>query len=283
MSTLLIALLSGIVVGLLIGGLGGGGAILSIPVLVYGASFSAHEATVASLIIVGIGALAGLAPHLRRGNVRWREGAIFGGLGIIGSFIGSRLAVGIDGRLLLTLFAILLLIVAGLMIRKSLRGSSPRRADRAVQSDPADQSTANADRTGGNEPTGGVLSDVSKPRLVATASGVGLLTGFFGVGGGFAIVPALSLVLGFSMNAAIGTSLLVMLINSLVTLGLRAGELAQLDWTIVTPFAGATVLGTVAGARLMSQVPRHVLQRGFAGFLVLVALYMLAQNVLHLS
>lgn len=265
-----LAVLAGLLVGLIMGGLGGGGAILTVPVLAYGFGMTAHEATASSLVIVGVGALVGLIPHHRGGHVLWRQGALYGVLGLAGSFLGTRLSAGVDERLLLGMFAALLVVVAVLMARTALRG----RAEGA-----------------GASVSGRFLGMDGRTlaRATTTATGVGLLTGFFGVGGGFAIVPALTLVLGYTMRQAVGTSLLVIAVNSAASLLFRAGAGAaggagvsggggvpgglSLDWPVVLPFLLATVAGSLAGGQLMARVPKKALRLGFAGFLLAVAVY----------
>lgn len=253
---MLLALAGGIAIGLLIGMLGGGGAILAVPLLIYGFHFPAHQATTASLIVVGIGALTGMMTHLRHGNVRLGQGVIFGLLGVAGSFLGSSLARGIAEPVLLTSFAALLVVVATLMIRKARRS-------------PADTQSTTARRSDGQHWLA----------LVAAATGVGFLTGFFGVGGGFAIVPALVMVLGYPMKQAIGTSLIVIAINSALSLGFRMSEANAIDWSVVVPILGATVAGSFAGAVLGKHVRQSTLQLGFATFLLLIAAYMAVENV----
>ncbi len=240
----LVAVLGGILVGLSLGALGGGGAIVTVPVLVYGLSQSAHQATTGSLVIVGVSSLVGVFAHARKGNVRWRQGAVFGLLGTAGTVAGARLSAGLDARILLLAFALLLIFVAQSMWRRD--GRREARQDRA--------------------PTHVGL-------FVLTTLGVGLLTGFFGVGGGFAIVPALVLVLGFSMPVAIGTSLVVIVINSASALAARLGSGASLDWAMLGVFTAAAVAGSVLGARLASRVEATTLQRAFAVLLAAVAAY----------
>lgn len=256
---MLLALAGGLTVGLLMGALGGGGAILAIPLLVYGFGFTPTQATLASLVVVGIGASTGVVTQAR--SVDWRRGALFGALGLAGAYGGRVLAHGIDGQLLLLAFSVLLLVVASLMVRKARRGSV--RASRAdATSRPA------ALRQG--------------VALVGAATGVGFLTGFFGVGGGFAIVPALTLLLGLSMATAVGTSLLVILINSLVALALGAGALPSLDWSALAPLLATTVVGTLAGTWGGRRVPQRSLQLAFAIFLYVVAAYMAATTLIEL-
>ena len=118
--------------------------------------------------------------------------------------------------------------------------------------------------------------------LVLTASGVGLLTGFFGVGGGFAIVPALTLVLGVSMPVAIGTSLVVIAVNSASAFLFHGAGAGGIDWSVVVPFLIAAVIGALLGGRIMTRIDQRTLTAGFAGFLVLVALYTAARSVPNL-
>jgi uncharacterized membrane protein YfcA len=246
----------GVLVGAVMGALGGGGAIIAIPALVFLLGQSPQEATSASLVIVGLTALVGVAQHGRAGRVRFADGALFALLGAAGAVLGARVAVGADPDLLLVLFAALLLVVAAVMWRRSRPG------------------TASAE---GRE-DGPWLSlrpwrvDLRRGLVVlAVASGVGLLTGFFGVGGGFAIVPALTLVLGLPMRVAVGTSLWVIALTSAVSLTARLGGGLQLDWALVAAFTAAAVAGTLVGGRLAGRADPRVLQRAFAALLVLVA------------
>lgn len=249
-----LAVVAGVAIGLLLGALGGGGSILAVPVLVYGLGMDAREATTSSLVIVGVSSLVALVPHQRAGRVRVRAGLAMAALGVAGSWLGARAAAGVDPDLLLALFGLLLLLVAGLMVRRTLRA-------RAGDGDPP--ATTGAGRRG---------------RLVLASTAVGLLTGFFGVGGGFAIVPALVLVLGLGMRVAAATSLLVIALNSAVALALRAGHGLELQWPVVAVFTAATVAGSLVGGRLAGRIPATRLQLGFAALLVLIALYTLARS-----
>ncbi len=179
----------GVVVGLALGLVGGGGSILTVPILVYALGESVHLATGTSLAIVGANALIGAWDHARAGRVRLRTALIFGGAGIFGAFAGTYLNHLASGRIILLGFAVLMLAAAVAMARVHL-GDRQGRA---------------------------TLTSVS-PRVVGAGLAVGVLTGFFGVGGGFLIVPALVLVLGLPMRAAVGTSLLVIAINSAAAL-----------------------------------------------------------------
>lgn len=244
----MIILLGGLIVGMLMGALGGGGAILAIPLLVYGLGMAPQEATVISLIVVGLGAAAGAVTHARAGSVRLGQGLLFGALGVLGSFAGSRLSPRVDSAVLMGMFAGLLVVVAVTMIRKA-RGAAPepRRA--------------------------------GWPALVGTATAVGFLTGFFGVGGGFAIVPALVLVLGFEMTTAVGTSLVVIAVNSLVSLGMHADQIPLIQWDVAVPFAVTAMAATLLGGRISRAVPKKQLQLGFAALLLCIAAYTAAQTL----
>lgn len=242
---LALAVVVGLLIGLVMGTLGGGGAVLSVPILVFGFGLDPHDATTASLVIVGIGAVAGVLSHQHQGTVRWREGLVVGALGAPAAVAGSWIAGSIDPNLLLAAFAALLVVVGVLMLRQSRKPESraPGRRRGAVA-------------------------------VVLTALGIGLLTGFLGVGGGFAMVPALVLVLGFRMPVAVGTSLLVMTISSAAALLTRAATGMQgLDWWLVGCFAAAAVAGTLIGGRLTARISSVSLQRAFAVLLLVVAGY----------
>lgn len=256
---MILALVGGLAIGLLMGALGGGGAILAIPLLVYGFGFAPAQATLASLVVVGIGAVTGVLSQAR--SLDWRRGTIFGALGLAGAYSGRVLAHGLDGRLLLLAFSALLLVVASLMVRKARRDS--------VRASRVDATSRHA----------ALCQGVA---LVGAATGVGFLTGFFGVGGGFAIVPALTLILGLSMATAVGTSLLVILINSLVALVLGAGALPSLDWAALAPLLVTTTVGTLVGAWGGKRLPQRALQIAFALFLYLVAAYMATTTLVEL-
>lgn len=253
MAQLLWVIPLGLLVGVALGSLGGGGSILTVPALVYLLGQSPMVATTASLIIVGLTSLVGLIPHHRRGNVRLGRGAIFGVLGVLGSFLGARLAVGIPSEWLLSAFALLMLFVAAMMWR---------RQRRTKPAEPA--------------PSEGAVRPL---RLVLAATGVGLLTGLFGVGGGFAVVPALVLVLGLSMPVAVGTSLLVIALNSATALAFRLGNGVELDWAVIGGFTVFAVVGSLLGSRITARLSPRMLTRAFVVMLVAVALYMGAMNI----
>ena len=301
-----IAVPAGLLIGMSLGALGGGGSILTVPALVYLLHQQPHAATTASLLIVGITALAGMAAHRRAGRVRVTQGITFGVLGVAGSYAGSRLSASIRPDLLLTLFAVLMLAAATAMLRQRRRcagdpapgaaaasgglppagvtdrvtvprpagGTRAMTLDRPAPAMPASQAGTGAkERPSGMRPTGRAL------KVAAAATGVGLLTGFFGVGGGFVIVPALVLALGFDMPAAVGTSLLVISINSTVALAARLGGGVRLDWPLIGVFTLAALAGTLAGTRIASRVSASRLTAAFTVLLIAVAAYTMSRSL----
>lgn len=261
METALLAAAAGIAIGLVLGTLGGGGAILAIPFLVYVFDQPPQSAMAGALIIVTLSSITAVLTHSVAGRVLWRQGVAFGLLGVVGAWAGSQVSVLVDGDLLLFWFGVLLLVVAGLMIRRTLASGQPQSP-----TTPGPQ-----DRVG--------VGPIHPARLIATATGVGLLTGFFGVGGGFAVVPALVLALETPMTLAVGTSLVVIVLNSLTALTTRLTGGITVDWTIIAPFAVAASLAGVAGARVAHRLPAHVLTRSFAGLLIAAGVWTGAQGL----
>lgn len=263
-----LALLMGLVIGVTLGALGGGGSILTVPALVYVLGQDAHGATTASLVVVGATASAGALAHLRRGSVRVREGLVFGALGIAGSVVGSRLSSGIAPAVLLAGFSVVMMGAAAAMLVRSRRPAAPAYAV-------------------ADGPVADISSSTTRARpgasaMVGTASGVGLLTGFFGVGGGFVVVPALVLVMGFDMPEAVATSLLVIAVNSAAALIARAGTAVHVDWAVVGLFAVAAIGASVLGSRLAGVLEPRRIARAFSLLLVVVALYTLVRSVAQL-
>lgn len=271
---LLLTAALGALIGLSLGALGGGGSILTVPALVYGLGQTPAAATTGSLVIVGVTSTAGAVAAARAGRVRLGRGLAFGLLGVAGSYLGSRLSVGVDPAVLLAAFSGLMLAAAAAMLlrqrtaaRVALAPGGARRLPGAL-----------------DEPLLGLRPDLfcHCPRVLkvlVTATAVGLLTGFFGVGGGFVVVPALVLALGFPMPVAVGTSLVVIAVNSATALAARLGHGVGLDWLVLGVLTGAAVLGSLGGSRLAGRVRPEVLTRAFVVVLLLLAGYTAARSL----
>lgn len=271
------AIAVGLLIGLSLGALGGGGSILAVPALVYLLGQSPHQATTASLLVVGGAAVAGAIIHARAGRVRLREGAVFGVLGIAGSYAGSLLSAAVPASVVLAGFGLLMLAVAATMTAR--RRSQPRAAQdsgRAPSTRGQQEGSPAPRAVGASSLRGG-----RHPLLVAdAATGVGLITGFFGVGGGFVVVPTLVLMLGFDMPAAAGTSLVVIAIDSAAALAARAGHGGlALDWGLIGTFAAAAVAGALTGGGLAGRASPQRLSAAFTVLIVIAAGYTLARSV----
>ena len=264
----------GFLIGVSLGALGGGGSILAVPALVYAAGQDPKAATTTSLVLVSITAVIGVIPHWRAGHVRLAAGILFGLAGIGGSLLGSRWNEVVDENVLLLAFSLLMLVAAYGMWRR-LPPAAKRRA-----STPRSVGAAAASTT--DVPTTTLTIDVmTVVKVLVAGSVVGVLTGFFGVGGGFVIVPALVLALGFTMPDAVGTSLIVITVNSVVALSTRLPG-GSVEWSVIIPFAVASLIGVFVGSRLAATRDPSFLQRWFVGLLVVVAVYTAASSILAL-
>lgn len=243
----------GLVIGILLGLLGGGGSILAVPALVYGVGVPVAAAIPTSLVVVGISSAAALLPRLTGGQIRWGIAGIFGVTGAGAAFAGAAVNRLLDPRLVLAGFA-LLMIAAGFRM------------------------LAGGDRVGGDcaLPEGGVNWRGCLPKSIAAGLAVGFLTGLFGVGGGFLIIPAFVLLLGLPMGSAVATSLAVIVVNSAAGFAAHLGE-AHLDPAITLAFAGTAVVGSLLAGRLAHRVPTMRLQRWFAYLVFAVAAFVLVQ------
>ncbi|MFD5910735.1 TSUP family transporter [Streptomyces massasporeus] len=245
MSALILALVAGAVVGLALGALGGGGSVLAVPALIYLLGFTPAAATTAALIIVTATSLTALYAHARAGNVRWKAGALFVAAGLLPAAAAGAAAARLPEPVLTAAFAAVAALAAVTMLR-----------------------------SGG--PAAGPGADGVRPaRAAGTGAGLGALTGLLGVGGGFLAVPALVTVLAYEMQAAVGTSLLVISANSLASLTTRGATTAGIDWAVTGPFTGAAILGAWDGKRLAAKVTGGLLRRAFAVALLAVAAVML--------
>ncbi|MGB8652195.1 MAG: sulfite exporter TauE/SafE family protein [Mycobacteriales bacterium] len=247
----------GVLIGLSLGALGGGGSILTVPALVFVLGLTAQEATTGSLVIVGVTAAAASAGHARAGHTLWVRGALLALAGVPASVLGSSLNRSVDPNVLLLAFAVLMVVAAaGMLARARPRTEAPGASVAAATRTAAGQSSAPA----------------TAAKVVVAGLGIGFLTGFLGVGGGFIIVPVLVVLLRYDMPDAIGTSLLVIALNSAVALGARAGH-GGFVWHVIVPFTLAAVVGSFAGRRVADRLDAATLTRAFAVLLLAVAGY----------
>jgi uncharacterized protein len=232
---LIIGLLLSAAIGFSLGLIGGGGSIITMPVLVYVIGVEPHQAIGMSLVVVGITSVISAALHSRRDNVCWGIGLIFGGSGVFGAYFGARLTHLFSPSALLLLFAGVMIVIALLMLKKKQHGNNGKGTHR-----------------------------LSLGKTIAAGLGVGALTGFLGVGGGFLIVPALALFGGLAMKEAVGTSLVVIAINC------AAGLLGQMrhgggfDTRMTMQISALAALGMLVGAALLHNTPAERLNKGFA-------------------
>ena len=272
-----IAVVLGLLVGISLGALGGGGSTLAVPILVFVAGLSAQDATTASLLVVGVASAFGVVGHFRNGNVRLGAGIAFGAAGIVGSRIGLLLNRNLDENALLLAFSVLIAFVAWRMYR-SVDTPLPAAPSTGEDFEPADGATVATRERAATKPRFD-LSVSAIAKLAGAATLVGLLTGLFGVGGGFAVVPALTLLLKFPPKEAIGTSLVVIVINAAIALAMRSGDLG-FDWAVVAPFLVTVTAGVIVGTRVARNIDAHRLTRAFALMLGAVAIYTAASTVL---
>ncbi len=249
-----IALATGM--GVALGLLGGGGSILTVPLLVYVLGQGTREAITTSLLVVAVTSVAALVPHARGGRVRWRTGLTFDATSMLSAFGAGRLAHFVPTTVLLIAFGVVMLVAAVAMMRR------PSRSAEAV---------------------GAVVSTGEEPKLATakillTGLAVGAVTGLVGAGGGFVVVPALVLLGGLPMRHAVGTSLLVIAMQSTAALAGHLGS-THIDLPLAAILSLAAVVGSIAGSTLAGRVPEDRLRKGFAWFVVALATLMLAQQV----
>lgn len=253
----------GFLIGMSLGALGGGGSILAVPVLVFVAGQTPAEATTTSLLVVGTASVVGAVGHWRHGRVRLGAGMSFGLLGTAGSLAGSVMNRRLDGDVLLLAFAGLILVAAWRIVAGC--PSCTRVGEASALRTKADPGGGGVDLETRRATSARIL------QLVAAGTFVGFLTGLFGVGGGFVIVPALALVLRYSMPQAIGTSLVVIAVNTAMAFAARLG--GSIDWETTLLFTAAAIAGVGAGTRVADHIEPQTMQRSFAVLLVAVALY----------
>ncbi len=250
--------LSGSAVGFILALVGGGGSILAVPLLVYGVGVaSPHVAIGTSAIAVAVSALANMIAHWSAGNVRWPCAIVFSLAGVAGAFAGASVAKQLDGQNLLMLFGILMIAIGALMLKK-----------RAGGGDPAVRLTATSARR-------------LMPMLAGTGFAVGLLAGFFGIGGGFLIVPGLMLATGMPLITAIGTSLVAVVAFGAST-AISYAMSGLVDWRLAGLFIAGGLLGGLAGiatGKLIGSRDR-ILRSAFAGIVILAGGYVCLRGAL---
>lgn len=249
---MLLAVLFGSGIGISLGMLGGGGSILAVPALVYGLGLSVRDAVPASLLVVGGSALAGTMAHLRSGEIPWRTALMFGGAGIAGSFAGAVVNHRSPEDWILGGFAVLMFLAAAAMLR---------------------------DRSEGDRSEARSCENVWRERplmVLGVGAAVGVLTGLFGVGGGFILVPAWVLVMRCPVAVSVGASLLVIVLNSAGALVSHLGR-ASIDLQAVVPFVAAGIFGAVLGDRLSHRVAAERLMHWFAYLVIAVGMSVLIQ------
>lgn len=248
---------AGSLVGFSLGLVGGGGSILAVPLMVYAVGVTnPHVAIGTSALAVSANAAVNLLNHARSGNVKWRCAALFATAGVLAAWLGSSLGKSFDGQKLLALFALLMIVVAALMLRS-----------RSTQGD-ADV----------------VLNRGNAPRLLASGAATGLLSGFFGIGGGFLVVPGLMASTRMPIIYAVGSSLLAVTVFGLAT-AVNYARSGLVDWALACVFIAGGVVGGLLGGRLATRLSarKGVLNLVFASLIVVVAVYMLYQSAIALD
>lgn len=246
----------GYAMGLSLGLLGAGGSILTVPIFVYAFGLDPKPAIAMSLAVVGITSLTGAVGHWKAGNVNLRVALIFGPVAMAGSYLSARLSALVSGVVQLTIFAVVMFVAAVFMYRD--------REPAAIS----------------NGPVGGVQTIPRAALWVVGLQGlsVGVLTGLVGVGGGFLIVPALVLFVGLPMKTAVGTSLLIIALNTASGFYGYLGQ-TEIHWSFMGVFTGIAIAGIITGTSLVHFVSQHALRRAFAIFVLLMSLFILYQNI----
>lgn len=242
-----VAVALAVLVGVSLGLLGGGGSILTVPLLAYVAGMEAKQAIATSLVVVGVTSAVSTLSHARAGHVQWRSGLLFGAAGMVGAYLGGLLSYVVAGSVLLIAFTVVM-TATGIAMIKGRNACTPTARTMPIA------------------------------KVLLMGLGVGVVTGAVGAGGGFLVVPALALLGGLPMPVAVGTSLLVITMNSAAGL---AGHLSTvpIDWTIAGAVTAAAVLGSLLGTRLAAHVDPDVVRRGFGWFVLVMASVILGEEL----
>ena len=243
-------------IGLSLGLMGGGGSILTVPILVYVLKMDAKVSIALSLAIVGITSLIGAFTHYKKGNLNFKVAMTFGPVAMLGTFLGAKLSVFLTGATQLIIFAFVMLIAAVFMFK----GRKEEEGDKKEDIDPKKKYTL----------------------IVLEGLFVGVLTGIVGVGGGFMIVPALVLLSRISMKEAVGTSLLIISMKSFAGFLGYMGQF-EIDWNFLMLFSLFTGAGIFVGTHLVQYISQQKLKKMFAVFLVIMGFFILYKNRHKLS
>ncbi|NPU66291.1 sulfite exporter TauE/SafE family protein [Bradyrhizobium sp. 83012] len=252
----ILGVLSGAMVGFSLGLVGGGGSVLAVPLMVYVVGVpEPHIAIGSSAIAVATNAALNLVNHARGGTVIWPVAALFAAAGIVGAFVGSLLGKMVDGQKLLALFALVMMVIAMLMLKTRARVGIPDVK----------------------------MSMANLPAIVGFGLATGTLSGFFGIGGGFLIVPALMAATGMPIMNAVSSSLV-----AVTTFGLTTAASYAWSGLVAWDLAGLFIAGGIAGGLAGTRLARHLSERRgalnvvFSAVIAAVALYMLARSLLHI-
>lgn len=252
---IVLAIVLGIGIGIVVGSVGGGGAILALPVFVYVLGQGVSVASTASLIVVTLGASVGAGAHARRGQVCWRVAGTFALPAAAGAYLGTIANAWVSPGVLILAFVPVMLAAAGFTYARAI-GPAEAEGD-----DPAPCPSPDLPRSGGS------------------GLAIGAMTGFFGVGGGFLIVPALTSLLGFPVRRAIATSLAVIGLTGLAALTIHLARGAELDWPLTIALSGATAIGALGGSSLGNRLSPQILAKAFAAIVSLLAIALLLDVV----
>ncbi|WP_459558131.1 sulfite exporter TauE/SafE family protein [Lacunimicrobium album] len=267
-----IAILFGGVIGLSLGLTGGGGAIFAVPLLVYGLGTPPREAVGISLAAVGVTSIAGFISRLHKGEVELKTGLFFAVFGMMGAPVGTWLSRLFDDAVLLTMFAGLMLVVAGQLWRKA--GSNE------VMAESRDRSCKTEEATCARDECGQLILTSPCALLLSIVGGMtGILSGLFGVGGGFVIVPALVLFSGMSMHRAVGTSLMVISLVSLSGIVSLVQSGQQISWELTGLFIAGGLVGLLAGQLIGHRLSEKSLQRTFSIAILIVAVFVISRTM----
>lgn len=255
-----IAAILAVFIGMAVGLLGGGGSILTTPLLIYVLGFDPKQAIAASLFVVGVTSIFGLIGHARAGRVVWRIGLLFGGAGMVGAFIGGQIGARLPSALLLAAFAVMMGITAVAMIR------------------------------GRQQVPGGAHKGLPLFRILLDGLVVGFVTGLVGAGGGFLVVPALALLAGLAMPRAVATSLLVVAMKSFAglagyvfTIGgdslISLNPATTFNWPVTLIVTAAAIVGALIGSALVAKIHPDKLRKAFGYFVLVMAVFILSQQI----